>query len=456
VSEEELPLQLAKSAPSRSARASRPSSPSADSDPTVALRWPHMDGVLVDDEGGGYRWVKASDPEATECRPLRAVETVGDPRQATRNLLIRGDAFHALRSLVKTKPFRSWSRGQVSLCYMDPPFNRGDSFGYYDDALATEMWLSMLRDRLVQMRDLLAPDGSVWLHIDDSHQHHARCLLDEVFGQEAFVATVIWQRRRSRDNRKAFSAMHDYIHVYTPGGARGWKKRRNPLPDDGAFSNPDDDPRGPWRSVPMSAPAGHGTVDQFYTVISPTGVRHDPPPGRCWTYTLPRFEELVRDGRVYWPKGGDGKPRLKRYRDEVTGLAPFTIWLADDVGENSDAKKDLLALFNDGAVFDTPKPEALMERIIHIGSNPGEVVLDCFLGSGTTAAVAHKMGRHWIGIERSPEVMQVCTLPRLRRVVDGTDGIGITPLLDWTGGGGFTVLDLGDAETRVNGDRLSA
>ena len=360
-----------------------------------------------------------------------------------------------MRGLSAAKAWRRSPVGAVSLCYIDPPFNRGDAFGFYDDNLAGEVWLSMLRDRLVEIRRLLAPDGSVWVHVDDSRQHHARCLLDDVFGAEAFVATVIWQRRRSRDNRKAFSAMHDYIHVYAPAGPLAWKKRRNPLPDHGKFSNPDDDPRGPWRSTPLSAPAGHGTVDQFYAILSPSGAEHHPPPGRCWTYTRERFEGLVAEGRVYWPKSGAGKPRLKRYSDEADGLAPFTIWFADDVGENADAKKELLALFNNGVVFDTPKPETLMQRILHIGSNRGELVLDCFLGSGTTAAVAHKMGRRWIGIERSAEVLRDCALPRLRRVIEGDDGVGITPLVGWRGGGGFKLLAVDEASASED-DSLSA
>lgn len=366
---------------------------------------------------------------------LDVLETVGAPEDEVPNLLFHADAADALELLAADPRYGR----KVALCYIDPPFNRGEDFAHYGDAIARHAWMSMLHERLAGIREVLAPDGSVWLHLDDAAQHHGRCLLDEVFGAGAFVATVIWQRRTSRDNRKAFSGMHDYIHVYSPSGPLAWKRRRNALPDDGAFANPDGDPRGPWRSVPLTAQAGHATAAQFYTVVSPTGERHEPPAGRCWTYSRERLSELEADGRVYWPRGGSGKPRLKRFQSEVEGLAPFTIWGADEVGENAHAKKDLLALFDDRAAFDTPKPERLLQRIVHVGSRPGEIVLDCFLGSGTTAATAHKMGRRWVGVERSDEVFQRFSLPRLRRVVAGDDGVGISPVVGWSGGGGFVV-----------------
>jgi adenine-specific DNA-methyltransferase len=398
---------------------------------------------LIAHDEGDYRWVAPSDPRLSEIRPLEEVCVVGDRASAPRNLLIQGDAFYALSSLARLPECRRRFVDKVKLCYIDPPFNTGENFAHYSDALDQSVWLAMMWERLVEIRGVLAKDGSVWVHVDDSSQHHARYLLDEVFGTEAFVATVIWQKRTSRDNRKAFSSMHDYIHVYSPLGPVEWKQHRNALPDHGHFWNPDNDPRGPWRSVPMTAQAGHATPSQFYSIVSPAGVKHDPPPGRCWTYTRKRFTELLAEGRIYWPRDGRGKPRLKRYDHEVSGLAPFTIWTADEVGENASAKKDLLRLFHHGSIFDTPKPEALLERIIHVATDPGELVLDCFLGSGTTASVAHKMGRYWVGVERSRRIIETVALPRLRRVVEGTDAIGISQPLQWKGGGGFTVLRVG-------------
>jgi adenine-specific DNA-methyltransferase len=349
------------------------------------------------------------------------------------NLLIRGDAAYALMSLSRLEKYAERCVGKVKLCYIDPPFNTGEDFEHYRDTHGTHAWLTMLRERLVQIRELLAFDGSVWVHLDDSEQHRARCVLDEVFGPEAFVATVIWQKRTTRDNRKAFSAMHDYIHVYSPIGPIAWKKLRNPLPDPGSFANRDGDARGPWRSVPMTAQAGHATKAQFYTVVSPAGVAHDPPAGRCWTYTKERFAELIADGRVYWPRSGRGKPRLKHYESESRGLAPFTIWTAAEVGENSDAKKALMMMFPDCSTFDTPKPEPLLERIIHLATNPGDLVLDCFLGSGTTAVVAHRMRRRWIGVERNADTVAKFVLPRLQATMDQSTSRRTR---------GFTVVDV--------------
>ncbi|WP_219813321.1 site-specific DNA-methyltransferase [Rathayibacter sp. AY1F3] len=337
------------------------------------------------------------------------------------NLLLIGDAGLALQALA-AEAIGTDVHGNVKLCYLDPPYNTGERFTYYNDNRKSADWLDDLRSHLTALKPLLAPDASVWLHLDDSEQHRARVVLDEVFGRNAFVSTVIWQKRLTRDNRKAFSSMHDYIHVYAPGGPQYWKRVRNGLVDDGIFTNPDNDPRGPWRSAPMSVQSGHATQSQFYTVVTPTGVEHRPPPGRCWTYTAERLAQLDRDGFVYWPKNGDGKPRLKRYANDGNGLAPFTIWSAADVGDTSSAKKALIRQFPGKPVFDTPKPEGLLERIVEIGSNPGELVLDFYLGSGTTALVAQKLGRRWIGIEKNQQVVHEFVLPRLAADSDSGKG----------------------------------
>ena len=394
----------------------------------VELAWPRKCEAVLTTDAGEQLWVSASDPRLAEVRPLRPISQFGPPSD---NLLICGEAGYALGSLLGTERLRERYAGQVRLCYLDPPFNTGESFRHYSDDVDRNAWLTMLRDRLLQIKRLLADDGSVWVHLDDSEQHRARCVLDEVFGVDAFVATVIWQKRASRDNRKAFSSMHDYIHVYAPIGPLRWKLLRNTLTDSGTFGNPDGDPRGEWRSVPLSAQDGHATKAQYYTIESPSGVRHDPPPGRCWTYSRDRFDELVGEGRIYWPRNGHGRPRLKRYAADVTGLAPFTIWTADEVGSTASAKKALLAGFPALPPFDTPKPEGLLERIVHIATNPGDVVLDCFLGSGTTAVAAHRLGRRWLGVEKNADVVSAFALPRL------TDAMaaGAEPA-------GFSVMDL--------------
>ena len=412
----------------------------------AVLEWPRKDLRLLD--VGANEWVDQTDPRLSEVRLLLPTLTFGtNPR----NLLIRGEASQALHSLAHLRPYRRSVRGAVKLVYIDPPFNTGEDFDHYADSHSTATWLSLLRDHLCRVRDLLAPDGSVWVHLDDSEQHRARCVLDEVFGLEAFVATIIWQKRTSRDNRKAFSVSHDYIHVYAPMGPIAWKKHRNALPDMGSFANPDNDPRGPWRSVPTTAQAGHATASQFYTVVSPSGDRHEPPPGRCWTYSEERFRALAVDGRVYWPRSGRGKPRLKHYQSESRGLTPSTIWTAAEVGENADAKKDLMARFDGVSAFDTPKPEALLERIIRIATDPGELVLDYFLGSGTTVAVAEKLNRRWIGVEQNMATVDTFVIPRLMEQLETTDQRGRQ--------GGFGVLDVAPSMYRpgpsVEGFRLS-
>jgi adenine-specific DNA-methyltransferase len=359
------------------------------------------------------------------------------------NMLIKGDNLEALKALL---PFYA---GRVKCIYIDPPYNTGAAFEHYDDNLENSIWLGTIWPRLELLRDLLAEDGSLWVNIDDRQGHYLKVILDEVFGRSRFVANVVWQKRTSRENRKAIGSAHDHILVYAPAGAQDWKKYRNLLPDtDKGYANPDEDPKGPWRSIPFSA-QGFRT-NQMYKITTPTGDVLDPPKGRCWGATEPEFLRL-RDieGRVYFPKSGRGRPRIKKYQFEESGLAPMTWWTAADFGDNQQAKKEILELFNDGDVFDTPKPEKLIERILHIATNPGDLVLDSFLGSGTTAAVAHKMDRRYIGIEMGDHARTYC-VPRLQKVIDGEQG-GISETVGWTGGGGFRFYRLGppvfDAET---------
>ena len=265
--------------------------------------------------------------------------------------------------------------------------------------------------------------------------------MDEVFERRNFIATVVWQKRTSRENRAAFGSAHDYIMVYSPAGPTGWRDVRNRLSRGGGkASNPDNDPNGPWDSIPFTAQGFR--KNQMYKITTPTGVPHDPPKGRCWGATEAEYLRLLGAGRIYFPRKGNGRPRVKQYVDEAKGLVPMTWWPAADVGDNEAAKKEILALFEDVEPFGTPKPEALIRRIIEIGSNEGDLVLDCFAGSGTTAAVAHKLGRRWVTVERERATVDTFAAPRLQRVVDGTDAGGITEVVGWEGGGGFRVLDI--------------
>ena len=355
------------------------------------------------------------------------------------NMLIQGDNLEALKALL---PFCS---GRVKCIYIDPPYNTRSAFEHYDDNLEHTRWLAMMWPRLELLRDLLAEDGSIWVSIDNAEGAYLKVLLDEVFGRSNFVTTCVWQQRTTRENRKVFSEDHEYLHVYASHYS-SFKRSRNPLDlsDEvkARYRNPDNDPRGPWQSISANAQAGHGTKDQFYDLVAPSGRVHGLPAGRCWILTERRMKEQIADNRVWFGKDGNGVPRIKKFLSEVKGgLTPNTLWLADEVGTNDSAKKHTIRLFDQREVFETPKPEALVQRVLEIATNPGDLVLDSFLGSGTTAAVAHKMGRRWIGIEMGEHAVTHC-VPRLRKVIEGEQG-GISGAVGWKGGGGFRFYRLG-------------
>lgn len=364
--------------------------------------------------------------------------------RATDNLLIRGDALNALTSLARLPEFAHEYAGQVKLVYLDPPFNTQQSFLQYDDALEHSVWLTMIRDRLLQIVDLLAPDGSLWLHLDDAEAHRARCVLDEVFGPQNFVATVLWQKVYSpKSSAKHLSVDHDYILVYAKDSSI-W--RANPLlrteSMDLRYINPDNDPRGPWK--PGDASARNFYSLGRYPITCPSGrTLENPPKGRYWVVSEEKLKKLDADNRIWWGKDGNNAPAIKRFLTEVSaGRVPQTWWPYQEVGHSQAGKKEIKALFPDLEPFATPKPEALMARILTIASNPGDLVLDCFVGSGTTAAVAHKMGRRWIAAERESATIEAFALPRLRAVVEGNDPGGVTHVNIWKGGGGFRILDV--------------
>ncbi len=412
----------------------------------VELTWSNKQRRLITVEGGEleYAWVAPSDHRVAEVRLLHEAAQVGsagsqDPIRG--NLLIRGDALHALTSLAGLSDYAPAYVGQVKLAYLDPPFNTGHRFEHYEDGLDRSIWLTMMRDRLRQVLTLLRPDGSIWVHCDDSMQAYLRVLMDEIFGRQNFVATIVWQKRTSRENRKAIGSGHDYIIVYAPMGPQAWRNVRNRIPKGaGTPSNPDNDPRGPWLSIPFSA-QGH-RPNQMYPITTPTGVVHLPPRGRCWSNIEDRYRELLADNRIYFPRSGSGRPRVKQFQGDVEGLVPMTWWPAAEVGDTEESKKEILDLFPEGEPFDTPKPERLMRRIIEVATNRDEIVLDPFAGSATTAAVAHKLERRWVTIEEKAATIERFALPRLSAVVAGEDLGGITEAVAWEGGDGFTVLDV--------------
>lgn len=329
-------------------------------------------------------------------------------------------------------------KGRVKCVYIDPPYNNAEVYRHYDDRLGRRVWLDRMTHRMKALRDTLTLDGSLWVSIDDSELHNLRQIGDDVFGPENFISSVVWNHRKTRENRRPFSTNHEYILCFARS-AGAFKRSRNLLaaPPEilNRYKNPDKDPRGAWQSVSANVQDGHATKSQFYTLAAPSGRLHRPPKGRCWNYNKPKMDAEIRAGRVYFGRDGDAVPRLKKYLSEAKiGVAPSTLWMADEVGTTDSAKKHLMALLTKEAVFDTPKPEGLVHRILHIASNPGDLILDAYLGSGTTASVAMKMGRDFLGIEQGPHIATHC-VKRLQAVHDGEAG-GISPLVGWRGGGG--------------------
>jgi adenine-specific DNA-methyltransferase len=345
------------------------------------------------------------------------------------NRLIFGDNLLALKALEQE------FTGKIKCIFIDPPYNTGAAFEHYDDGVEHSIWLSLMRERLEILNRLLSNEGSLWITIDDNEAHYLKVLCDEVIGRGQFVANIVWQKRTSRENRAAIGSAHDHVLLYAKRGAVEWKNSRNLLPsNDSGYSNPDGDPRGSWRSIPFSAQGFR--KNQMYKINTPSGTAVDPPKGRCWAATESEYLKLLAEDRVYFPNDGSGRPRIKQFRGEEKGLVPMTWWDAKLAGDNEEAKKEILSLFPEDEPFGTPKPERLLQHIIQIGTNLGDWVLDSFAGSGTTGAVAHKMGRRWIMVELG-EHCHTHVIPRLQKVIDGTDQGGISKVVNWKGGGGF-------------------
>ncbi len=363
------------------------------------------------------------------AKSFHAPFRVGD-KDLFDNRLIFGDNLLALKAL------ESEFLGKIKCIYIDPPYNTGSAFTHYDDGVEHSLWLSLMRDRLEILHRLLADDGSMWVSVDDSEGHYMKVLCDEVFGRPNFVATVVWQKKHTRANdARWLSDNHDFI-LCAAKNKSIWKRNllSREAGNESGYTNPDKDPRGPWASGPCHAKTPN--PKDIYEIMTPAGRKLMPPPGTSWRFSKKRFAELIAENRIYFGTKGTNVPRYKRFRTEVQeGLVPTTLWLRDEVGDNQDAKSEVKA-FNSEDVFSTPKPERLMRHIIDIATNPGDWVLDSFAGSGTTGAVAHKMGRRWIMVELG-EHCHTHIIPRLKKVIDGKDSGGITDAVAWKGGGGF-------------------
>lgn len=346
------------------------------------------------------------------------------------NRLIFGDNLLALKALEQELS------GKVKCVFIDPPYNTGSAFTHYDDGLEHSIWLGLMRDRLEIIKRLLSEDGSLWISIDDNEAHYLKVLCDEIFGRSNFISNVVWQKKFSPQNdAKWISNSHDHILCYAIDKNRWYP---NALPRstemDDRYKNPDNDPRGAWSATDLTR-AEHRDRD-YWGLVTPSGKVVFPAKGRSWSRPKENIEKLMAEGRLWFGPKGSNLPRLKKYLTEMEGgVTPQSIWFHTDVGNNQEAKKEILQIDTE-KVFDTPKPERLIQRILHLATNQGDLVLDSFAGSGTTGAVAHKMGRRWIMVELG-EHCHTHVIPRLRKVIDGDDQGGISKSVNWQGGGGF-------------------
>jgi adenine-specific DNA-methyltransferase len=346
------------------------------------------------------------------------------------NRLILGDNLLALKAL------ESEFSGKVKCVFIDPPYNTGSAFTHYNDGVEHSLWLSLMRDRLEMISCLLSEDGSLWITIDDNEAHYLKVLCDEVFGRMNFVSTVIWEKKYApKADSKHLSISHDFVLVYAKDINKVTIKRlQKTEKQTSRYTNKDNDPRGDWKAGDTL----RNEVRDYavFPVTLPSGRQVWPSAGTSWRYTKDKFQELIADNRIWFGVNGDARPAIKRFISEVSETIPATtIWKYDEVGHNDEAKKESKVLFGND-LFGTPKPERLMQRIIEIATNPGDLILDSFAGSGTTGAVAQKMRRRWLMVELG-EHCNTHIVPRLKKIIDGDDPGGITESVGWKGGGGF-------------------
>lgn len=372
------------------------------------------------------------DPEKSYHAPHRVTDN-----DLYDNRLIFGDNLLALKALEQE------FAGKVKCVFIDPPYNTGSAFTHYDDGVEHSIWLSLMRDRLEMIRRLLSDDGSLWITIDDNEVHYLKVLCDEIFGRSCFVASAIWRSTdNSNNDSKQFSVDHNYILTYS--AAPGWVSNRLMSNDAkrGHFKNPDNDPRGPWfDGNPLNSPKPRPNLTFDLTAPNGNVIK---PPTNGWRWSQETMQEKIATGEIRFTPNGKAI-RRRTYLVDMKGLPPSTLWAdLDETGHNRQAKYELKNLFPEREVttlFGTPKPERLLKRIFEIATNPGDLVLDSFAGSGTTGAVAHKMGRRWIMVELG-EHCHTHIIPRMRQVLYGSDQGGISKAVGWQGGGGFRYFHL--------------
>ncbi len=360
------------------------------------------------------------------------------------NLIIKGNNLIALASLLKRY------EGKVKCIYIDPPYNtQNDSFNY-NDSFNHSTWLTFMKNRLELARKLLRDDGTIWISCDDHESHYLKVLTDDVFNRDNFIDEIVWQRAYAPVNlKKTLSRSHDIILMYAKNLDPNFTLNKLPRSDEAnaRYKNPDNDPRGVWKSSDMSV--GPAVESNIYEITTPSGRKVMPPKGYSWRLSKERFAEFVADNRIWFGEDGNNVPSIKRFMSEVKdGIVAMTLWTRDEVGDSQEGKREIKA-FHFNSIFDTPKQERLIERILTLATNEGDLVFDSFVGSGTTAAVAHKMGRRYIGVEQMDYIQDI-TVERLKKVLEGEQG-GISKAQNWHGGGSFVYCELKeDANTLIN------
>ena len=416
----------------------------------LQLTWYNKDKALIPTETGkyGYTWVDPSDPRYCETHTLVLDDYVqgaqtpksdefeyserADLEPQDDNLLILGESGDVLEALTRVPELAEKYLGEVKLIYIDPPFNTSQTFTHYEDNLEHSIWLTMMRDRLLHMKKLLADDGSIWVHLDDVEVHRMRLLLDEIFGASNFLAEVAWEKVYSpRGDAKEFSKRIDIVLVYRAGEAFSLNAIEKSA-DFSQFRLVDEQGRR-YRSDPLRKWGKNSRREDrpnlWYPIVSPQGEQVWPvkPDGTEGNWRWSREKVEANYSEIDWLDKGYGvQPYLRQYADSSNTRPPETLWPSVDTGHSQEGKEEVKALFPGIVPFSTPKPERLLERIIHIGSNPGDIVLDVFAGSGTTAAVAQKMGRRWVTCELLESTFTTFTRPRLEKVVNDQDPGGIT------------------------------
>ena len=444
--------------------------------------------ILREDKSLGYKYYAEKKGEV-------AAASAGDS-----NILVHGDNLEALKALL---PFYA---GEVKCIYIDPPYNTGSAFEHYDDNLEHSTWLNMMYPRLKLLREFLREDGSIWISIDDREGSYLRVICDEIFGRPNFLGNVAWQRTYSkRGDSQGIPVEVEHILVYSK--REGWQPNKLARTEemDALYKNPDNDLGGRWQNTSAFAPGGKSHQGMVYAIQHPfSGDMLYPTKDAHWRYDQATMLEIMNDWAKYelkelddaerralvcgisadevrkgvkaivlsesleaskksaqavmkrgnWPRfyftsGGKGGIRRKTYLSSVGGVPASNLWLHQDVGHTDEAKKEVLKVFDGQSPFATPKPERLIKRVLEIASDEGDLVMDSFLGSGTTTAVAHKMGRRWIGIEMGEHAKTHCAV-RMKKVVDGEQG-GISKAVKWQGGGGFRFYELGEAILKEDG-----